>query len=132
MQQAARQLGRPDAARVVIDTVLADTLAPERFSREEREEIAEAARGITVEPGSARIVALYEDHTGIPLGSVPVDQFRSFRRHITDANASDRTAMLNRERLELFRGLGADAELCNQLAARIDRDGSIQVRWVRL
>ena len=126
----ARRVGRPDAARVIAATALADHRQPVRFNW--REQI-ETARGRAPAPKmpwneAPSVVALYDDQRGLYLGAVSNDQWSRLRRSLGDLDARTGAATFDSAQVDRLRALGADPRLCDNLAARIARSGPIRVR----
>jgi processive 1,2-diacylglycerol beta-glucosyltransferase len=131
----ARRLGRPDAARVIAETVLADQHEPVKFDwRAQLEAIRPPSAAPPRMPweGKPTAVAIYDDARGILLGRITTDQFRHLRRSLEDFDREHETATLEQEHLDVLAGRGVDSRLCEILARRLGRYGAIRARLSRI
>ncbi|MFQ3663257.1 MAG: glycosyltransferase [Chloroflexaceae bacterium] len=135
MRAATARLARPDAAQVVVETLLADTLEPLRFSRAERRQILAVARG-EAEPDSAPApseegVALFNDETGVYLGEITPQQLQFLIDHLEEEGPDDVTYYIDTPTLTFLAGHGADADLVATLRAALEPQGHVELRYVR-
>jgi len=135
MRAATTRLARPDAAQVVVETLLADTLEPLRFSRAERQQILAVARG-EAEPDSAPApseegVALFNDETGVYLGEITAQQLQFLIDHLEEEGPDDVTYYLDAPTLAFLTSRGADADLVATLRAALEPRGHVELRYVR-
>lgn len=137
----ARRIGRPDAATVIAATTLADENAPVKYNWRaqkrlltrdaDKEPLAIMERmlfGTTAESS----LALYEDETGVHLGTLTAAQYRALRKQIRNLDDDVATTVLAREDVERLRTLGLGNELLDRLARRIHFHGPITLRRVRV
>jgi len=137
----ARRIGRPDAATVIAATTLADENAPVKYNWRaqkrlltrdaEKDPLATVERvlfGTTQEES----LALYEDETGIHLGTLTPAQYRTLRKQIRNLDDEATTSVLTHEDVERIRTLGLGNQLLDRLARRIHFHGPITLRRVRV
>jgi processive 1,2-diacylglycerol beta-glucosyltransferase len=135
MREHARRLGQPAAARIVADTLLADQLEPVRFSAAELAQIAMADRDLPAAAGYGQAVALYDDVSGIFLGTLPEGEFHLLRRGVrapTTHRPRAYVLTLDERQLDRFRRMGGSPELCARLGQRVAHAGPLTLRWTRV
>lgn len=136
MQQNARRFGRPDAARTIVGTLLAEQSAPVQMSKEEQQLIVEAAKGLTrvtqAEEMPTNTIALYHEQTGICVGTLTEEQLQFLQDHLEEEHAADQDYYIDGATLDLLRERGADADLLGMLGKAVGETGMADVRWVRL
>lgn len=137
MSAATARLARPDAARVVVETLLSEDLAPHRFSRAERRQIIAVARGAQ-EPELAPAltpaedgVALFNDETGVYLGEISSAQLQFLIDQLVEEGPEDDTYYIDEPTIGFLSANGADAELVGALRAALGRNGYVELRYVR-
>lgn len=138
----ARRIGRADAAEVIAATTLADENAPAKFNwRVEKrrllgdssipDPIAAVERALFgVETGAALV--LYDDQSGVYLGTIEPRRFRALRRHLAQPNEDAATTTITGDDLERIRKLGFSSDLLDRLERRIQFHGPIALRRVKL
>lgn len=135
MQHNARRMGRPDAAQVIVDTLLHDTPVPMMITPAAQKQIAEVAAGVALPPPPAATVphgvALYDEHTGVLAGVITDDQLRFLRQHLEEESAEDDDYYINLATVELLQANGADAELLGVLRQALVERGEADLRWAR-
>jgi processive 1,2-diacylglycerol beta-glucosyltransferase len=135
MRQNARRLGRPDAAEVIVDTLLRDTPVPLMITPAVQKQIAEVAAGVTLPPPPGpdvpHGVALYDEHTGVLAGLITDDQLSFLREHLEEESAGDDDYYINLATVELLQAKGADAELLEVLHQALAERGEADLRWAR-
>lgn len=136
MRANARRLGRPEAARIIVETTLADQPAPVLIGREEQRRIIETAQGALhparYQQGPEQSIALYDDQSGIFIGNVTEAQFRLIRRHVKRSDAQFATYPLHEGTIAVLRERGADRSLIAMLQRALAARGMINVRRVML
>lgn len=133
MRKATARLGRPDAAQVVVDTLLTDTAEPRRFTPEERRQIIAAARsGLTVAPPPlADEVPLYNDATGVYLGAISHHQLQFLIDQLEEEHEHDTTYFLDQPTLQFLAERGADRELIETLYRALGDADHVEIRYVK-
>ncbi len=127
-----RRLGRPDAARLIATTVLADRHEPVQFDW--RAQLQATRPPSALQPSrlpwatAPTAVAFYDDERGLYLGMVTNDLYRKLRRFLPDIDAQSGTSAMNTEQVERLRGLGADPQVCDIMQERIARHGPLRIR----
>ncbi len=95
MRANTRHLSRPDAAHMIVQTLLNEHLTPLQISRAQQRSMIEAARGtVWVERARRRttsLIALYHDQTGVLITVIPRQQFRLLRRRMTPSGPATYT-----------------------------------------
>jgi processive 1,2-diacylglycerol beta-glucosyltransferase len=131
MRANARRMGRPDAARVIVDATLAETLPVVRFSRSEQQAMTERAtspaRALLSAPPTAG--ALYDDDTGVFIAEASEAEYRRLRRTGRALDAPDGTLHIDTLRLEELRTLGLKREVLAALEQRLAARGPFDVRY---
>jgi len=136
MRAATARLARPDAARVIVETLLTDPLAPLQFSQAERQQILAVARGeagpATPPPGAEEEgVALFNDETGVYLGEITPQQLQFLIDHLEEEGPDDVTYYLDAPTLAFLAAHGADADLVATLRAALAPQGHLELRYAR-
>jgi processive 1,2-diacylglycerol beta-glucosyltransferase len=135
LQQNARRMGRPDAAQVIVDTLLHDTPVPMVITPAAQKQIAELAAGAALPPPPSHDmphgVALYDEHTGVLVGLITEEQLRFLRSHLEQESATDDDYYINLATVELLQASGADAELVSLLRQALAERGEADLRWAR-
>ena len=114
MAASARKLGRPDAARLIVDTVLADPPAPLWISRAAQQAILAAAeQGVSAREGTAerRVRTLVDAATGSSVGVVTMAQIQTFAQHIAAEAILDAAVSVTAAMLKEMKQHGADPDL---------------------
>lgn len=142
MRLATARLGRPDAAEVVVETLLRERTEPIKFSRSERRQIIAAARGeqeigaLGVEdlppvPLPLPEVALYHDDTGVLIGTISLDGLQFLVDQLEEESEHDDTYYIDGPTVDYLAERGAGEALLAVLRGALsDRDQS-EVRFVR-
>ncbi|NTU80844.1 MAG: galactosyldiacylglycerol synthase [Chloroflexales bacterium] len=134
MRAATARLARPDAAQVVVETLLRDRADPVAFSPEERRQIIATARGtaeVTTVSESAHDVALYHDDTGVMIGSISRQQLQFLVDQLEEESEHDDTYYIDEPTLDYLAGRGADDELLALLREVIEGRGQSEIRFVK-
>lgn len=135
MRAATARLGRPDAAQVVVETLLADDLAPYTISRAEQQQIIAVARGTTepVLPALQQVdsVALFNDETGVYLGEISPAQLQFLIDNLEEEGPHDVTYYLDGPTIEFLAAQGADAELLSLLWDGLGQHGNLELRYLK-
>jgi processive 1,2-diacylglycerol beta-glucosyltransferase len=158
MQECARNLGRPNAADVVVKHLLEDTSEPFQISKKELRRIIATASGDAepppLEPSAGEPgVALYHDDTGIYIGSITpaqlqflIDQLEGEKSFIdrsmiwlaqqgADNELSrvlTQVVTIDKSMIGWLAQQGADNGLIRVLTQATADRGQSEVRWVRL
>jgi processive 1,2-diacylglycerol beta-glucosyltransferase len=135
MRANTARLARPDAAQTIVDTLLSADMAPHAIGRAERHQIVSAARGELpserpAEP-SRGIINLYNDQTGVLLGTIDERQFRMLSSQLEREGEDDDDYYINQATIELLAERGADPALLELLRAAVAGTGEAEVRWLR-
>jgi len=132
LRRNARRVGRPDAAQVIATTALADRGAPAHFEWPAVRPATRSSGGWVAARrrwnAAPTAIDLYDDERGVQLGTVTTTQFRALRRVLPDFDLHTGTATLTLEHVARLRALGADPQVCDTIAARIARFGSLRIR----
>ncbi|HEX9370047.1 MAG TPA: glycosyltransferase [Roseiflexaceae bacterium] len=134
MRANTRKLGRPDAARTIVETLLSDQPAQVQLSREERRQIVAAARG-TARPAplaGIETVALYDERTGVSIGTISEAQLRFLGDNLEREDTNDDDYYVDQPTIELLQSRGADEQLLDLLRKAIAAQGQADIRWSRL
>lgn len=135
MRAATARLGRPSAAQVVVDTLLADDSAPEELSRAERRKIILASRG-EADPEVPTLtllgeVPIYNNETGVYLGAITPDQLQLLIDQLEEEGPDDTTYYLDGPTLDLLAQAGADAAFIDALRGTFGDRDYVEIRYVR-
>jgi processive 1,2-diacylglycerol beta-glucosyltransferase len=136
MRACARRLGRPDAARMIVDTLLEHTaLAPIEISKEHQQYMIDVSRGVGVAPQDTiwpvGEIAIFDHRTGVLLGALTEEQFAFLSAQLERESADDDDFYINEALIESLRLIGADAELLDLLQQAIGPEGDGDIRWDR-
>jgi processive 1,2-diacylglycerol beta-glucosyltransferase len=136
MRENTHRLGRPDAARTIVDTLLDRAPAPPiEISREHQQRMVEVIRGVNVAPQESRWpageIAIFDQRTGVLLGALTEEQFAFLSSQLENESADDDDYYINESTVESLRLAGADAELLDLLRQALGPDGEGDIRWDR-
>jgi processive 1,2-diacylglycerol beta-glucosyltransferase len=134
MRAAALRLGRPDAARVIVEEALNDQSEPLEISEEAQKRIFAAAKYGTKElPGSSHTnpIVLYHDQAGVIISTVTEDQLDQLNAHLERESLNDDDYYLTIETVELLRERGVDPALLAPIEAIILEHGEATIKWTR-
>ncbi len=135
MRAATARLGRPDAAQLVVETLLADDLAPYTISRAEQQQIIAVARGDTEptlpEHHLVDAVALFNDETGVYLGEISPAQLQFLIDNLEEEGPHDVTYYLDGPTIEFLAAQGADDELLSLLWDALGQNGNVEIRYLK-
>lgn len=135
MRAQAQRFGRPDAAQLIVDTVLHEPLpVPYAVSEAERERMINIARG---RPSDALAVGDEEGdytlviaQTGALLGTVSEEEMRFLAAQLELEGPNDHDYYFNQATVELLRERGASPDLLELLEDAIAEHGDADIRWV--
>ncbi len=135
----AARLGHADAAKVIVDTVLADEDDPFHFNwraqrqktRSELPPTLEAMRAQLFERSTDYMLALYDDTNGLFLGTITPSEYRVLRKHLRRDELVV-TTVVTTDDIERLRSAGLGHELLNRIERRIQFRGPITLRRVRI
>lgn len=134
MRANTHSLGRPDAAQVIVQTLLSGRLTPLRISRTQQRRMIEAARGIVRTERSQRetsdLIALYHDQTGVLITAIPRQQFRLLRRRMVPTGPT--TYTLPATMIATLRQDGLPPDILHKLERALANDEAITLRRIRL
>ncbi|HWQ12706.1 MAG TPA: glycosyltransferase [Roseiflexaceae bacterium] len=125
MRASARRLGRPDAARVIVETLLREEAAPVVIDAETQALIASAARG------EAGPVMISDAYSGEPLGAISEGQLAVLSAVLERESLDDTDFYIDRDTIELLRERGADEDLLALLERAVEPRGEAEIRWER-
>jgi processive 1,2-diacylglycerol beta-glucosyltransferase len=133
MRQAARALGRPDAAATIVDTLLREHVPAVQVASPARLSIVEALLGDLAPAVLAEQApyTLYDDVTGILLGNLSEAEFAFLAGQLERESTRDDDYYINRATVELLAARGADEHLLELLRAALGDREEAEVRWVR-
>lgn len=134
LRAGTRRLGRPDAALVVAEQLLADEAAPLHFNRDERQRIIAAAKGALpgVEQGTPpeNLVSLYDDDTGIYLGAISPPDLLFLSKYLEDEGAHDDTYYIDEPTITFLEEHQGSPTLLKTLRQIVAERGHVEVRYV--
>jgi processive 1,2-diacylglycerol beta-glucosyltransferase len=136
MRENTSRLGRPDAARTIVETLLGEEqLPPLEITKEDQQRMVAVARGVhTTRQGSvweAGEIAIFSQQTGVLLGSLSEQQFHFLASQLEEESATDEDYYINETTVESLRLAGADDELLDILQRAIAHGGEADIRWAR-
>ncbi len=137
MRAATARLAHPDAARIVVETLLGDHIEradPVAFTPEEQRQIIATARGKTEATTMAEIsndIALYHDDTGVMVGSISAEQLQFLIDQLEEERENDDTYYLDAPTLDYLAERGADPALLALLREIVEGRGQSEIRFVR-
>jgi processive 1,2-diacylglycerol beta-glucosyltransferase len=114
MAASARKLGWPDAAHLIVETVLADPPTPLWISRAAQQAILAAAeQGVSAREGDAvhRVQTLIDATTGISVGVVTMAQLQTLAQHVAAEAIFDAALSVTPALLAQLKQRGADPDL---------------------
>ena len=138
----------PDAADVIAATALADVNTPVRYDwRIQKRRLK--GEPLLIEPISLSeslntvervffgtsadgTLALYDDTTGVYLGSIAASQYRTLRKHLAQSSDDAATPTVGQADIERVRQIGFNSDLIDRLEARIRVQGRVTLRRVRV
>ncbi|MBC8162198.1 MAG: glycosyltransferase [Roseiflexaceae bacterium] len=144
LRENARRIGRADAAALIAATTLADENAPVKYNwrtqkrmfrnaPSDKDPLANVERMLFGTVGGVEeSLALYEDETGIYLGTLAPAQYRALRKHVRNLDDELAITVLTRDDLDRIRKLGLGSDLVDKLDRRIHFHGPITLRRVRI
>jgi processive 1,2-diacylglycerol beta-glucosyltransferase len=133
MQAATARLGRPDAARVVVETLLNDRVAPLHFTPQERRRIIAAARG-ELDPTTPPLgdeVPIYDNDTGVYLGAITPAELQFLVEQLEEESADDTTYYLDEPTLDLLAMEGAEPPFLEALRGMFAGRKHVEIRYVK-
>lgn len=135
MREGTRRLGKPYAAEQIVATVLDDTLEPLVLSEAEQQLMSALATGEApplrdVEDNDSGIV-LYDERTGVALGSITPEQLGALQLFLVQGNSEDRDYYVNQVTVDLLRQRGVDPALVALLEQAIGETGEADIRWAQ-
>ncbi|PDW00447.1 MGDG synthase family glycosyltransferase [Candidatus Chloroploca asiatica] len=134
LRAGTQRLARPDAARVVIETLLNDTTSPYVFDREQRRRIIAVSRGKTepelVVPPPPDTVILYDDETGVLLGTITPTQMKFLDTYLVEEHSDDETYYLDEPTLDYLIEQHPDPELLTVLRSILRTRTHVEIRFV--
>jgi processive 1,2-diacylglycerol beta-glucosyltransferase len=133
MRAATARLGRPDAAAVVVDTLLGEEQQLQQISRAERRRIIAAARGELdpALPPLADEVLVYDNDTGVYLGAMTPTQLQFLIDQLEEEGLDDTTYYLDEPTLELLAEKGAEPAFLAALRDTFAGRGYVEIRYIR-
>lgn len=134
MRAATSRLGRPDAARTVVETLLRDHAEPVELSRRERRKIIATARGEQKAPTTGSLgnrIALYHDDTGVLIGTISPDQLQFLIDQLEEEGEDDECYYVDGPTLDYLAECGADDELLAVLHGGLQDREQSEIRYVR-
>jgi processive 1,2-diacylglycerol beta-glucosyltransferase len=125
MRANTARIGRPDAAQVIVDTLLAEEAAPVAIDPDTHLLIAAAATGET------GLVAVFDGATNEPLGTITEGQLALLSALLERESLSDDDFYINHDTIALLRERGADDDLLALLEQAVAERGEADLRWSR-
>jgi len=114
MATSARKIGRPDAARLIVETALADPPTPLWISRAAQQAILAAAeQGVSAREGDAdrRVRTLIDARAGISVGVVTMAQIETLAQRVAAEAIFDAALPVTPALLVELKRRGADPDL---------------------
>jgi len=114
MAASARKIGRPDAARLIVETALADPPTPLWISRAAQQAILAAAeQGVSAREGDAdrRVRTLIDARAGISVGVVTMAQIETLAQRVAAEAIFDAALPVTPALLVELKRRGADPDL---------------------
>jgi processive 1,2-diacylglycerol beta-glucosyltransferase len=121
----AVRIGRPDASRVIVETLLAEEASPVTIDPDTQELIAAAASGET------GLVALYDVHTDEPAGAITEGQLALLSALLERESLADNDFYIDGDTIAMLRERGADDDLLALLERAVAGRGEADLRWER-
>jgi processive 1,2-diacylglycerol beta-glucosyltransferase len=135
LRMGTTRLARPDAARVITETLLNDQTEPFVFAAEQRRRIIAAARGTSLpgiaEPTLLNATALYNDETGVYIGMITIGQMAFLVDQLEEEGFDDDHYYIDEATLVYLQQAGADNELLTLLRAALRDHGPTEIRFIR-
>jgi processive 1,2-diacylglycerol beta-glucosyltransferase len=134
MREAACRLGRPDAARVVVEQTLADESEPLEISEEAQKRIFAAAKYGNKEVPSGndtKPIVLYHDQAGMIIATLTEDQLDQLNAHLERESLNDDDYYLTMETIEHLRERGIDPSILRPIEAIVAEHGEATIKWTR-
>lgn len=134
MRDQARALGRPEAAQVIVDTLLNDHQRnPLRLGKADRERMIDVIKG-TPEPASSGkpTVALYDEASGALLGTISEAAFDFLNEHLEAESFHDDDYYINEATVDMLAGIGTPENLLDILRSAVAERGECDIRWARI
>jgi processive 1,2-diacylglycerol beta-glucosyltransferase len=136
LRAGARRMGRPNAAHVVVQTLLKDReegLMPMDITAADRKYMEWVSRenddSVKAPPGAVGQATLHDKRDGREIGTVSASQLRLLATTLVDEHPDDRDYYINTATLDLLRRAGADPELVAMLAEVLDANGEGEVLY---
>ena len=131
MRANTRRLGRPDAAEVIVETLLREQVPPVLAESAPRSSLVGALLG--GQPAAAPpAVTLYDDQSGVLLGTISEAQFRFLADQLEEEDSRDDDYYINAPTIDMLAERGADPELLAMLRMALGDREDAEVRWVWL
>jgi hypothetical protein len=135
MRTAARSMGRPDAAQMIVETLIEDEAhEPVAISRDDQKRMAALVEeGLTATRNAGErsdAVALYDTETGRMFGSISRDELGFLQENLEQDGPFDDDYYINHATIDLLRERGAVEPLLQLLIEALDDREEIDVRWV--
>jgi processive 1,2-diacylglycerol beta-glucosyltransferase len=125
MRESARRLGRPGAARAIVETLVSEEAGLVAIDAETQALMASAARG------EAEPVAISDAHTGEPLGTISEGQLAVLSALLERESLDDTDFYIDRDTIDLLHERGADEGLLALLERAVEARGEAEIRWAR-
>jgi processive 1,2-diacylglycerol beta-glucosyltransferase len=134
MRANTRRLGRPDAAEVIVETLLGEPAPPVLVESATRTSLVETLLGEPAPtlPALPVAITLYDDASGVLLGTLSEAQFQFLADQLEEEDPRDDDYYLNQATVDMLQARGADPELLAILRAALGDQEEAEVRWVRL
>lgn len=124
MRANTARIGRPDAARVIVETLLAEDASPVAIDPDTQKLIALAATG------EVGLVGVYDAHTDEPIGTITKGQLAVLSALLERESPTDDDFYINSDTIAMLRERGADEDLLALLEGAIAERGEADLRWV--
>jgi len=134
MRLATARLAHPDAAQIVVETLLNDDTPPVHMSRAQRRQIIAASRGELdpAAPPAIGEVLIYNNETGVYLGVITPAQLKLLIDQLEEEEPGDTTYYLDESTLELLGQRGADAAFLEALRGTFVDGAHVEIRYVKV
>jgi processive 1,2-diacylglycerol beta-glucosyltransferase len=132
MREAARGLGRPNAAQVIVETLLRDDKTEPLFiDREVRRKMAEAVKGEIEPPRPVPMTAIYDVHTGVPYGLLTDAQFAEISHYLMLSGGDEPMYYVNTDTIEMLRAQGVTRPVLDVLTRAVTGHNETDICWTR-
>jgi processive 1,2-diacylglycerol beta-glucosyltransferase len=132
MRENTQRLARPDAAATIVETLLREQAPPVLAESAPKPSLVSVILGEPASaPAATPAVTLYDDQSGVLLGTISEAQFQFLADQLEEEDSLDDDYYLNTATVDMLAERGAGAELLAILRAALGDREEAEVRWVR-